>query len=190
MKISQVHSIIERGDFDTQRVRPWGWDAQRMRFWRKHHIALPGRKQLKLIGNPKDLRIVLNPITITVELDGGEWLQYRFNKGWITDLASVPWFARGIIDNDDLDLLAAAYVHDANFSHHYLGDTNAGLERTNDLFREMIKYRGHNLKAWFAHAAVDSIIGHALYQKMPYTRGRVCPGRVEFAASNPLYYQL
>jgi hypothetical protein len=128
---------------------------------------------------------------ITVELDkGGEYLQWKFHRGWVTDLASVPWFFRGVVDNDDMELLAAAYVHDANFSMHFLGDGPAGVNRTNDLFREMIRYRGSRVKAWIAHKAVDSIIGHALYNKMPDRRKQWTRGLVEFDSSNPMYKYL
>jgi len=189
MEITHVKAIREAGEYDTRRIRPWAYAKQRTAFWQNHGIILPTKAEAKQLGRLQDLRVVLSPITITIELKGGEWLQYKFHKGWVTDLASVPWWFRGLVDNDDIYLLAAAYCHDANFSCHYLGDTLAGLDRTNDLFREMIRYRGKKVRAWLAHAAVDSIVGHALWHKMPDRRAKWTEGFVEFAASNPMYKQ-
>jgi len=189
MQIEHIKLVHECGEYDTRRVRPWFYQKQRLDFWREHGVMLPPARELGKLGVPKDLRILLSPITITIEMDkGNEFLQWKFHKGWLTDLASVPWWFRGVVDNDDLDLLAAAYIHDANFSCHFLGDSLQGLARTNDLFREMIRYRGKRFKAWLAYKAVDSIVGHALWHKMPDRRAKWTRGLVEFSASNPLYY--
>lgn len=190
MKISNIEIA---GEFDTRRIRPWRYNAQRTRFFRDYGVTLPDRAGAVDIGPLSQLRVVINPVCITVTIDGGEYYQYSFMRGFVTDLASVPRIARSFIDNDDIDLLAAAYVHDANYSCHYLQvgtGTEAelsGLDRVNELFRQMIRYRGKKIKAALAHAAVDSIIGRSIYFKMPGRREAWTRKRVSFASNNPNY---
>jgi len=85
--------------------------------------------------------------------------------GYLWDLASVPRGARWLIDNDDIDIQEGAIVHDANYSGHYLGDDLPGLDLTNWLIREMMRYRGSRVRGAIVHAAVNSIIGRSLYWK-------------------------
>jgi hypothetical protein len=188
----EIKCVYIFGDFDTRRIFPLFYDRQRTKFFREYGVSLPIKKEAKRIGRLSQLRVVINPVTVRILFVGGEYVEYIFNRGWITDLASVPKFFRGVIDNDDLDLLAAAYVHDANFTGHYLqtqpgsdGELK-GLWRTNELFRLMIRHRGAKFKAWLAHKAVDSIVGHALYFKMPGRRG-VTMDRVIFDSNNVKY---
>jgi len=189
----QIAKIEITGEFDTRRIRPWRYNAQRTRFFKEFGITLPPRKKAKKLGKLGQLRVVLSPVTIRIEYKSGHWLQYEIRRGWVTDLASVPRFFRSFLDNDDIEMLAAAYVHDANFTGHYLQVGHGpeaevdGLDRVNTLFREMIRYRGAKVKAVIAHAAVDSIVGHALYFKMPKRRGKWTRDKVVFTSDSRLY---
>ena len=121
--------------------------------WQTHrNITLPPYGELEKFGRPKDLRILLEPITLTIKYPNSSWRQFKFSEGWISDLASVPWFFRSVVDNDDAHLLSAAMCHDYLFSTHDLP-----FDETNKLFRQMAKALGYprglaNL-AWIAVAS-------------------------------------
>lgn len=165
MKIKNIKRLEQTNFFDFQRVQPKLWEKQRKHFYQKYKINLPTKDYLKQIGDPKDLRILLSPITITINFVDTSWIQYKFERGFMTDLASVPKFFRNVIDNDDLDLLSAALVHDANFSVHFMP-----FKQTNRLFKNMIQSRGKKFKGCLAWVAVSSIIGRRRWKQLKAKR--------------------
>jgi hypothetical protein len=179
----KIKSIKRTGDFRTLRVEPWNYTDQTIRWYQETGEVLPTRAEALRIGDLDQLRVLLHPIVITIELDTGQWYSYKFEAGFMWDLASVPRFARWAIDNDDIYIQEAAIVHDANFSAHFLGDSVEAIEETNELFEQMIRYRGKRFRAWLAHKAVNSVIGHAIYQHMPERRGAMTRSRVAFSSS-------
>jgi hypothetical protein len=121
--------------------------------------------ELDRIGDTDKLWILPEPITITVTYRNSMIHQWRFERGFIWDKASVPIFKDNILES-----IFPAMVHDANFSCHHLKEwqrhDDAGFRATNELFRAMLKERGMN---WFRRlyykVAVSSIVGQALYNK-------------------------
>lgn len=87
----------------------------------------------------KDFRII-------IEYQGGYWREYKFSRWWRTDLASVPWFLRGFVDNSGNAISLGALCHDADFTLKKIDFTEANrqLERVCD-------YYGMN---WFRRRAV------------------------------------
>jgi hypothetical protein len=146
-------------------VEPWRYDEQRADFERDHGIRLPSLRGLKTIGKVSELRVLDQYVKIRYLLSDGRWLQWEFFPGWIWDLASVPWFFRSLIDNDDVFMSEAAIVHDSNYTGHFLGDNLPGLDFTNWLFRETVRFRGRRVRARLAFIAVNSVIGRSLYWK-------------------------
>ena len=160
-----IRSIERDGEIDTRRVEPWRYAEQRAAFELETGISLPTTRGLKTIGDPSQLRILKNGVILKITLSDGRVFSYEFLTGWIWDLASVPWFFRSLVDNDDIFMQEAALCHDANYTGHFLGDDLPGLDLTNWLFREMIRFRGKRFLAALAHTAVNSIIGRSLYWK-------------------------
>jgi len=164
MKIENV-SVEEHGFFDFRRVEIDRWGEIQKDLLTKN-VETPPASDLHLFGDVDQLHVMLSTLTITVVWKNSKWIQYRFYPGFITDLASVPKFVRSLIDNDDLDLLAAALIHDANFSCHFLT-----FRETNALFRSMVASRGAVGKAWLAWLAVSSPVGRVLWRKNQKRRG-------------------
>ena len=169
--LSKVDFIEQDGFFDFRHVNFRTWDETCEQFAINHGMLLPSWSCLETIGNTRDLRLLLSPITITITFKSSMWWQYRFERGYITDLASVPSFFRSKVDNDDIDLLAAALVHDCNFAiHHH------SFEKTNELFYKMIMMRegvpgadDHwaklSWRAKWAYWAVNSFVGKRYWNK-------------------------
>lgn len=64
-------------------------------------------------------------------------LKYDFEIGFISDKGSVPGWARSYIDNDDPLFLIAFFIHDGNYSCHWLSRSFS-----DQLLRDMGGYRG------------------------------------------------
>ena len=94
--------------------------------------------------------------------------EYQFAISFLTDLASVPKKLRGLVDNDDLRLIAPSLVHDYNFVTHAMSFRNS-----NRLFYRMIRALGGSwwtaTKAWLA---VASPFGHYCYKNYSYDRAK------------------
>jgi len=161
----KIWSIEKIGEIETWQVEPWRYLEQRAIFERETGVSLPTLKGLRVIGKIDQLRILQRDVTIRVRLSDGRWYVWEFLAGWIWDLASVPWFFRSFVDNDNVYMQEAAIVHDSNYTGHFFGDDLPGLDSTNWLFREMIRFRKRRALAAVAHFAVNSIIGRALYWK-------------------------
>lgn len=191
-KIRDIKTIVREGSFRFEHVDPTQYNTIRMQWKREFGIVLPPREDLHKFGDPEDLRIVLAPITIRIYFRRRTTLEYQFDRGFITDLASVPKSFRSFVDNDDVKLVSAALIHDYNFSTHYLNPvggrfaSNKGFRLANKLFYGMIRKRGYSLgRSIIAYLAVNSIVGRAKYEKNvlrdPWTertsRVRVLPRR-------------
>lgn len=128
--------------------------------WRyKYKIALPDWNTLLEFGKPRDLRLLCCKINIYIKFTNTYWTNFLFSPGFVTDLASVPRFLRGVVDNDDHRVVSAALIHDFLFSTNRLP-----FEIANSLFYKVLKASGYNkLKAVLAYWAVASNIGRKCY---------------------------
>jgi hypothetical protein len=128
--------------------------------WRyKYKLKLPDWNTLLEFGKPRDLRIQCCKINVYIKFKNTYWMNFYFKPGFVTDLASVPWFLRGIVDNDDHKIIQAALVHDFLFSTGRLP-----FRLANSLFYKMLKANGYNrVKALLAYWAVCSPIGRRCY---------------------------
>lgn len=180
MRISTIKILEQEGFFDFRRVQPRHWENLRFDFAQRSGKILPPLSALSHFGNLEELRILLSPLTITINFKNTNWIQFKFLPGFITDFASVPQIARWIIDNDELDLLAAALVHDANFSMHFLN-----FKQTNELFRKMIRARGRRFKSWLAWRAVSSRIGKRRYNAPKKEREYWTKKTVQYMGPDP-----
>jgi hypothetical protein len=175
--LPQLASVHKGGFFDFRHVDGATYDKTIAQFKKDAKpINLPSWKRLKKFGKRSDLRILLNDLVVTIYFKTGTKYQYIFQRGYITDLASVPGFFRGVVDNDDIDVILAALVHDRNFSVHSLT-----FKQTNELFYKMFLARkgipGSDEKwvslprrariAWFS---VNSVVGRFLWKRMAKRR--------------------
>ncbi len=171
-KIRDIKTIVREGSYRFEHIDPTQYGTTRLQWKKEFGITLPPREDLSKFGDPEDLRILLAPISITIYFRKRRTLEYQFDRGFITDLASVPSSFRSVVDNDDIKLAAAALVHDYNFSTHYLNPiggrtpSNVGFRLANKLFYGMIRKRGYPwVKSVVAYLAVNSIVGRARYEK-------------------------
>lgn len=147
---------IEHSPVDLRRILPGSWDQTYTEF-SLEGIELDEAEWKK----EDDLRILINDLKIKIKMgnDDGVFV-YTFKRGWRTDLASVPWFVRTLVDNDDRNLIIAALVHDANFGGHFLT-----FGKSNELFRSMIRYSGGSWwLAFKAYWGVQNPIGMKAYE--------------------------
>jgi hypothetical protein len=116
---------------------------------KKEGLTLPSRDVLDLNRNT-DYHVLLRDLCIAIHFEENKQVyKYTFLKGFLTDFASVPKLLRGLVDNDDLRLMFASLVHDANFGLHLLS-----FRESNWLFFKMIKAQNGTwwlaTKAWLA----------------------------------------
>ena len=138
--------------------------------WRyKYKIKLPHWDTILEFGKPQDLRILCCKMNVYIKFKNSYWMNFFFKSGFITDLASVPWFLRGIVDNDDHKIVQAALVHDFLFSTNRLP-----FKIANSLFYKMLLTNGYNrFKALLAFWAVSSPIGRKLYRSSKNKQDRL-----------------
>lgn len=166
----QVKSIEKVGFVDIRRpLNERDYLETKKWFFEEHDIELPNIEDLPV--KLSEARILLHPLKILIGTNEGT-LVYEFDRGFITDFASVPSIFRSAIDNDDSDLVLGAFVHDANFRYHYLS-----FELSNYLFRVMNEKAG---ASWFVYfvswAAVNSPLGRREYNRESKIKDR----RVKF----------
>lgn len=152
----KIAKIEVEGFYDTRRVTPWDYEKSVDEFKSDHKIILPSWGALKRIGDTDDLWILLDDhITVTATDKKGNWRQWRFDRGFIWDQASVPLFR-----NNRLKAIIAAMCHDAAFSLHWYS-----FDEANDLFKQTCRYFGMNIiQAWIYHRSVASIFGRAFWE--------------------------
>lgn len=117
-------------------------------------------KDFKNIPTEKECRkktywICEKDCEITILFSKGLELTYKIKAGYVTDFASIPSFARGVINENDSKIIVAAIIHDINFGTKY-----NTFSFSNTLFRMMMKYYGmgiikrniaYNAVKYFAH---------------------------------------
>lgn len=173
--LPEIIWVSKSGFFDFRHIDGMTYNRTRQQF-EKDGVKLPTWKRLKCFGKRSDLRVLLSDLTINIKFEGNTGFRYVFNRGYLTDLASVPNYFRSFIDNDDIDIIAAALVHDRNFSVHRLG-----FRQTNELFYKMFLTRdgvpGSNdkwlslpIRARLAWAAVSSPVGRLLWKRIQKRR--------------------
>lgn len=166
--LPNVVRVYKKGFFDFRHIDGMTYERTCEEF-RKNGQWLPKWKDLSKYGKRNDLRLLLSDLTIDVEFEDRTGFRYDFKRGYITDLASVPGYFRSFVDNDDIDIIAAALVHDRNFSVHELT-----FKQTNELFYKMFLAReglpGSDerwlclpLRARLAWRAVSSFVGRRLW---------------------------
>jgi hypothetical protein len=139
---------IKHSPVDLRRILPGSWEMTKVEF-KLENIDLSDVKWKK----EKNMRILLTDLTVKIDQGKDGVLVYLFKRGWCTDLASVPWFFRSQVDNDDRNIIIAALVHDANFGGHFLS-----FDKSNSLFRNMIVKGGGSW--WFAFKAYWGVQNH------------------------------
>lgn len=168
--LPDIAKVYKRGFFDFRHIDAVTYDLTRAEFM-KEGIELPTWRGLKKFGNPADVRLMLSDLTIDIKFKDKTGFRYDFRRGYITDLASVPSYFRSLVDNDDVDMLAAALVHDRGFAVH-----NLTFGQTNELFYKMFLARGGvpgsdgkwvslPWRARFAWWAVKSVFGRIRWRR-------------------------
>jgi len=173
-----VTKIKQIGVFDTVRVQHKTYDVEEHLFRTRFGAKIPQYNQLRKMfsTDPENLRILATTLKFVIYLANGDILFYEFFPGFIWDFASIVKLFRSILDNDDIELMPGAIIHDRNFSVHVMSFTD-----TNDLFYEMIKHqinypwnnkrmRRIRLKAWIAYNAVSSMFGKFFWRKRAIKR--------------------
>ena len=156
MRYKMKVKSIKHSPVDLRRILPGSWKTTKAEFVLEG-IDLSEVKWKK----EKNIRILLTDLSVKVNMGGDGVLTYKFKRGWCTDLASVPWFFRSQVDNDDRNIIIAALVHDANFGGHFLS-----FDKSNSLFRNMIVKSGGSW--WFAFKAywgVQNPFGQGAYKR-------------------------
>jgi hypothetical protein len=147
----KINSITIDGPLRVERILNANrWRYTKHEWLHKHGIKLPTWARLKKAGwGFDDFRLLTEPVRVVIDFShkGKYYIyEYRFDRRWITDFASVPKFFRGVIDNDDKQIIIAAMVHDAEFGNHWHGFRSA-----NTLLLEIARYFGMNrAKSWLA----------------------------------------
>ena len=149
----KVISVNRDGCFEIMRLLPEDYS--------NIHKDFPDIK-IGRITKATNLYVLLKPLTISIELEHNgaltHWI-YKFDRGYVTDFASVPAAFRSLVDNDSRYVLAAAMVHDCN----YAGQLES-FEDSNELFKQMIeKVGGPWWEAFIAWLGVSSPAGVYYY---------------------------
>lgn len=156
--------FIERSGFLYQ--------EQRTELNHEFNMNMPIGTELWKFGKRRDLRVLCAGVLIDVVDEKGCFYQFEFLPGFITDFASVPWFFRSLIDNDDERIIAAALIHGFLFSTHGLP-----FWMTNQMFRQVAISQGYpRIKARMAFIAVNSIPARHIWNdttdRSPWSRQR------------------
>ena len=156
----RVKNITRTGDLTFTRLMAGDYSRLRRDYIDNFGITLPSGDKLN-VKKDRDLRLLDNTVTITIELKKGGSYRYIFRKGWIHDTASVPPALRGFVDNDDRRLVLSAMVHDAHFRGHWLS-----FIATNRLFRKMALEADYpRWKSVLAWLSVSSPVGVFMFRR-------------------------
>jgi len=153
--------------------------------WRySHKVDLPAWPTIKMFGRPRDLRLLCCKYNVYIKFTNTYWMNFHFRPGFVTDLASVPWFLRGIVDNDDHKVIQAALVHDFLFATNRLP-----FKIANSLFYKMLRANGYGrFKSLLAFWAVSSFVGRKKYKNTKSERAKWCNETVEMRLARPVQY--
>jgi len=158
IKRPRVEWVQRSGNLDTRRLFPDTY-VDTARQFAAEGITLPPGGYLRWYEK-SDWWLLLSDFTVRVKMvDEPDVRVYSFQRGHITDFASVPPIARGLVNNTNLRILAAALVHDALFAGWLETYRNA-----NRIFRQIIRQEGGNIiLRWAAWLGVSSMVGRWLY---------------------------
>lgn len=136
------------------------WKTLSARAYLIYGIQLPLWSEIE--ESDKGGLVVLNSpwyIKVTTEKDGVFYGQYE--TGFYYDQASIPWWARSFIDNDDPRLAVAAALHDGLFRTQ-----KTSFETANSFFMQIAILEGlSTIKAKIAFKAVSSKFGYRQWEK-------------------------
>lgn len=145
-----------------------GYYVQRNAWRVQREIELPPWERISEHGNLNDLRILCVTLSVFIKLKDSSWLEFIFEPGFITDFASVPWYFRNIVDNDDHRVAPAALIHDYLFATHRLP-----FKQTNDLFHKILLDCGYpRWRARLAYWAVSSFVGRRRWRAFSCARDK------------------
>jgi len=148
-------------------------------------VMLPPFEALKEFGIVDDLRILCCKVHIYIKFTNSFWMAFAFKPGFITDLASVPFWLRGVVDNDDHRALPAVLVHDFLFATQ-----RAPFKIANSLFYKMLLANKYgSIKALLAFWAVSSFIGKGCYDKVEAAPRIWANNHCEMLLARPIEYE-
>jgi hypothetical protein len=128
----------------------------------------PTNEQLEF-NQDADWSVLLTDVSVHVLVEKDrrkQWLSFVFNAGFVWDLASVPKFFRGIVDNDSQESIIAAMCHDAMFTGHLLP-----FHEANDVFYGLLRQAGESrFKSRIYWIAVASPVGRMMYNRKTIKR--------------------
>jgi hypothetical protein len=161
--VSSIHCVNiegpQRFEYIDNRTA-WTYLEQRRRWAAEGGVSLPHYEVLHRFGPLEDLRILCRRLNIFIRFKDTSWVDFTYFPGFITDLASVPTWFRGCVDNDTASMVPAVLVHDYLFSAHALP-----FEYTNELFYQLLLSCGYNrTKACIARWAVSSVFGRRAWR--------------------------
>jgi len=178
--LPEITHIRQSGFFDFRLVNSLTWDKTRAQ-WAldpDFPILLPTWRNLKRFGKRREVKLMLDKLVFDIYFRNQTHWRFTFYKGFLTDFASVPAYFRSIVDNDDIDMIAAALCHDRNFSDHQLT-----FKQTNELFYKMVMMRdgapGSDdvwialpIRAKIAWLAVKSFVGRIKWKQNARRRNK------------------
>lgn len=156
--LPRVEWVEKVGDLDVRRLFPETYERTRAQF-AAEGIDLPPAGYLRF-HERRDWWLLLDDFIVRVKMvDESADRVYVFHRGHVTDFASVPYWARGVVNNTDLHVLAAALVHDAMFAGWL-----EPYRTANRIFRQIIRAEGGGVfRRWAAWLGVSSVVGRWLY---------------------------
>lgn len=88
-------------------------------------------------------------------------INYKIQKGFLTDFASVPKIFRNIVQKNGVEILIPAVIHDTNYEFSFFSFSDS-----NKILREMLKFNGMGfIKRNLVYLAVCTPIAKAGYKK-------------------------
>lgn len=159
----KVFSYSVTGAVDFRRLFPHSYEQTKQEF-REEGITLPDID----ITDKSEWRVLLSESVIIKVFTNIGTIIYRFKRGFMSDMASIPKVLRGVVmDNDDLDLvICCGLVHDANFQHRFFGSNRRGFRMANRLMKQMIQSgNSTRFRAFLIWFGVASPVGWKIYKK-------------------------
>lgn len=161
-----VLQVITSGTLDVRPIfNTSQWTRSEEQF-KREGCPLMSRDNL-MKSRRADARLLLSDYNVSLHLQGTGIIRYRFKKGYVTDLASVPKKLRSIVDNDDPALIIAALCHDAGY-----GTQLVEFRTTNRLFYDTIRLQGGS---WYlaTKAFLPVALSRCVYNKNKARRQEV-----------------
>ena len=111
-------------------------------------------------------RVNLRPFKNIITYDDGEIIEHRFERGFITDLGSVPPVFQSVIRSDDADAVTGFLNHDLDYQTKHFGANKKGFQKANQLLYDTcLFYKLPHIKAVLVKQAVDSWVGLNIYKR-------------------------